>query len=185
MSKSKVFGIGLSRTGTNSLTQALQILGLNTIHFPTDYRHVYRYDAATDSPVALAFQVLDISFPGSKFILTLRGDREQWLLSMRFLFEILPQKWDIKTVHPRMSIPKLHRALYHTFLDWDPIELSKAYDLHTQRVRSYFQERPADLLELDIPAGDGWDPLCSFLHKPVPEEPFPNVAHLVRPKAPR
>lgn len=182
MSKSKVFGIGLSRTGTNSLTQALQILGLSTAHFPTDYRHIYRYDAATDSPVALAFQVLDIMFPSSKFILTLRSDREQWLLSMRFLFEILPQKWDIQTVHPRMSIPKLHRALYHTYLDWNPLQLSQAYDDHIERVRSYFRQRPDDLLEIDIPSGQGWDILCPFLHKLAPDQPFPNFAHLVRPR---
>lgn len=34
MSKQKVFGIGLSRTGTSSLNEALEFLGYRSIHFP-------------------------------------------------------------------------------------------------------------------------------------------------------
>ncbi|MCZ6834530.1 MAG: hypothetical protein O7G85_02035, partial [Planctomycetota bacterium] len=32
----KVFGIGLSRTGTRSLNEALTILGIPSCHWPTD-----------------------------------------------------------------------------------------------------------------------------------------------------
>ena len=32
----KVFGLGLSRTGTTSLGRALNILGIKTIHYPCD-----------------------------------------------------------------------------------------------------------------------------------------------------
>jgi hypothetical protein len=32
----KVFGIGLSRTGSMSLTEALTILGFRALHFPAD-----------------------------------------------------------------------------------------------------------------------------------------------------
>ncbi|MCA9564145.1 MAG: hypothetical protein KC561_11685, partial [Myxococcales bacterium] len=34
----KVFGLGLSRTGTRSLTAALHVLGWDTVHYPTDPR---------------------------------------------------------------------------------------------------------------------------------------------------
>lgn len=34
MDENKVFGIGLSRTGTSSLNEALKILGYNSVHFP-------------------------------------------------------------------------------------------------------------------------------------------------------
>ena len=40
-------------------------------------------------------------------------------------------------------------------------------------MRSYFANRPEDLLVLDVTAGDGWEPLCQFLGMPVPERPFP------------
>ena len=29
------------------------------------------------------------------------------------------------------------------------------------------------LLEFDV--RDGWEPLCDFLHKPIPKEPFPRT----------
>ena len=32
----KVFGIGLSRTGTVSLTAALNVLGIDAVHYPND-----------------------------------------------------------------------------------------------------------------------------------------------------
>lgn len=28
---------------------------------------------------------------------------------------------------------------------------------------------------LEWPVEDGWEPLCAFLDKPVPDEPFPHV----------
>jgi hypothetical protein len=87
-----VFGIGLSRTGTGSLSSALNILGWKTIHFPSDsltfqnlcYGNfnlpiLQSYNAITDTPAAAYFAQFDITFPGSKFILTVR-DVDTWLL---------------------------------------------------------------------------------------------------------
>ncbi len=70
----KVFGIGLSRTGTTTLTTALQKLGYKALHFPSDgatQNELYgffssdsqfirlsaleHYDAITDTPVCCTF----------------------------------------------------------------------------------------------------------------------------------
>jgi len=93
--KPKVFGIGLSRTGTRSLTQALQVLGFDAIHYPADedtYAELAHgqcelsvlrnYDALTDITTVPYYQQLDKIYPGSKFILTV-SDREGWLKSCR------------------------------------------------------------------------------------------------------
>ena len=45
--RGKILGIGLSRTGTTSLTRALEILGLRAVHFPRRLREIRRHDAAT------------------------------------------------------------------------------------------------------------------------------------------
>jgi hypothetical protein len=93
----KVFGIGLSRTGTTSLTHALTILEYRTIHLPSDdvtQREITEYfergddaleltilrgnDALTDYVVCCIYQGLDRAYPGSKFVLTVR-DKESWL----------------------------------------------------------------------------------------------------------
>jgi Sulfotransferase domain/UDP-glucoronosyl and UDP-glucosyl transferase len=91
----KVFGIGLSRTGTSSLTQALNILGYKAIHFPHDNvtrAELYRFfasgsgrlslsllqeaDAITDTPACCVYKALDQGYPGSKFILTVLSESD-------------------------------------------------------------------------------------------------------------
>jgi len=85
----RVFGIGLSRTGTSSLARALGMLGLRTMHFPSlrffagqfwglKRRELDGYDAFTDIPVIPVYKQLDRRFPGSKFVLTVR-DMDPWL----------------------------------------------------------------------------------------------------------
>lgn len=88
---SKVFGIGLSRTGTQSITSAMRILGYKTVHYPqillykagklsTDFKPLENFDAAFDTPVTRFYKELDRNFPASKFILTVR-DIDSWLKS--------------------------------------------------------------------------------------------------------
>lgn len=176
----KVFGIGLARTGTTSLHLALQILGYRSVHFPSfnmrwvkagilKLRNGYRtYDAMSDAPVALLYKRLDREYPGSKFILTVRADREKWLDSVQ----------NHKNFKPGNQIPRhlqlLHKRLYgYPFFDRNSYR--QAYVDHFKDVMSYFQNRPDDLLLMDITEGDSWEILCRFLGKPDPEQPFPHV----------
>lgn len=99
----KVFGIGLSRTGTQSLSAALNELGVTSVHFPKDdttFRQLRSGDfdldvleratALCDTPVVPYYPQFDDAFPGSKFILTLRDDREAWLASVERLWRSRP-----------------------------------------------------------------------------------------------
>jgi hypothetical protein len=47
--------------------------------------------------------------------------------------------------------------------------------LHYKNVLEYFKNRPDDLLIIDICAGQGWEKLCPFLDKPLPQYPFPEI----------
>ncbi len=67
--RNKVFGIGLSKTGTKSLVKALKILGYKSVHYPRNLNVLKNYDAAADISVAHAFKELDKKYPKSKFIL--------------------------------------------------------------------------------------------------------------------
>ncbi|HET7037462.1 MAG TPA: sulfotransferase [Thermomicrobiaceae bacterium] len=103
----KVFGIGLSRTGTTSLTHALIALGYRALHFPFDadtQREIAaylesgaeaielsilgEYDALADIPICCTYQGLDHAYPGSRFILTVR-DKASWLDSVERFWEKL------------------------------------------------------------------------------------------------
>jgi len=78
----KIFGIGLPKTGTTSLTIALEMLGYTSRHSPMEcftlhhgelsvnQKKIDKYDALTDLPIPHFYPELDICFPNSKFILT-------------------------------------------------------------------------------------------------------------------
>ena len=85
--KSKIWGLGLSRTGTTTLTHLLNQIGYKHVHYPTDDEMMsFNNDGASDIPVIPKYKTLDTQFPNSKFILTTR-DKEKWLKSMSTYLE--------------------------------------------------------------------------------------------------
>ena len=161
----KVFGVGLSRTGTLSLTNAMSILGYKSCHFPDTLDKVRKFDCLTDTPVAAFFRKLDRDYPNSKFILTLR-DVPSWLDSCEAL-------WAAHQKDFEGFVNEIHLKLYGR-LDFDRNSFTKSYYLHMLDVISYFEGRE-DLLLMDICKGDGWEVLCPFLGKQVPTVNFPHV----------
>ena len=164
MAKSKIFGIGLAKTGTTSLNDAFAILGIASIGCPTSIASIRRFDAATDGIVADQFEELDRVFPHSKFIYTVR-DRDSWLRSYTgYRGRKLPAS--------QAHLEKVER-LYGT-TGRDRQALLDAYSRHDHHVREYFRDRPDDLLIMNICGGEAdWESLCNFLGKPAPDTPFP------------
>jgi hypothetical protein len=168
----KIFGIGLSKTGTTSLNEALVQLGLNSKHYPQfrelfagDFRCLEKYDAVTDIPVAPYYAQLDEAFPGSKFILTVRS-LDDWLASM--------ERWLVPQRRANDFMIQMRLAMYGVTA-FHRGRLKYVYERHVREVEDYFRRRPQDLLVLDICAGEGWEKLCAFLEKPVPAGNFPFV----------
>ena len=186
----RIFGIGLSRTGTMSLTRALTLLGYRSIHFPDDERTMSevmayldsrarrlrlsileRFEAATDTPICAAFEALDASYAGSRFILTTRG-KDSWLDSCRRYWARWIEPYLGRGDAAAAYMTAIHERLYGTAL-FDEERFSRAYDDYHARVRLHFAERPNDLLDLGITHGEGWEPLCGFLNVHRPEAEFP------------
>jgi len=160
----KIFGIGLSRTGTTSLTFALAQLGLHAHHFPRTRELIDAVDAATDTSVAAWYRELDAAHPGSRFILTLRH-LPDWLDSCETLWQTSSQFFDEFT-------SGIHRRLYGRE-DFDRVAFGAAYARHRDDVLSHFTGRDRDLLLIDICAGEGWERLCPFIGFDPPSTPFP------------
>ena len=165
MKKSKIFGIGLAKTGTTSLNDAFAILGISSIGCPDSISAIRRFDAATDGIVAARFEELDRAYPGSKYIYTVRN-RESWVRSYARHHQ-----------RKQASLPgheKMTKSLYGT-TGTEKDLLLDAYERHERHIQDYFRERPDDLLVLDICGGyAGWESLCTFLGKPIPDVPFPS-----------
>jgi len=179
--KPKIFGIGLSRTGTSSLAKALEIMGYKTRDFPgkdmsryipgdlssIDSDLLENYEALTDTPIPSFYKQLDTKYPGSKFILTVR-DMDSWLLSCKKHFTVNHEK---KT---SQALNQAHYELYQCTV-FDEKKFRKGYEHFVKDVSSYFKGRKQDLLVINICAGEGWEKLCPFLNKPVPDVPFPDT----------
>lgn len=177
----KVFGIGLSKTGTTSLYAALMRLGIRTVtyrhleaaglddwregRFSTDY--LAEVEAATDIPIPTYFRELDEIYPGSKFILTERP-LVAWLESVGSQF--LHRTKDVTGFRRDM------RFATYGIAGFNAMRFARIAVDHSDAVRAHFAGRPQDLLVLNLFDDQGWPELCGFLGHPVPRSPFPNVS---------
>jgi hypothetical protein len=162
----KIFGIGLSKTGTTSLTAALNILGIRSVHYPRVpqlHELLLTYQAATDTSVAAYFSELDQTYPRSLFILTMR-DNASWVKSARVAFKrkrnLAPWQREVRN------------RLYGS-TDWKEDLWCRQFARHNDNVSSYFKHRKRDLLKINIINGGSWTELCEFLDVPVPSVKFP------------
>jgi hypothetical protein len=185
----KVVGIGLSRTGTASLSAALERLGFRSIHFrnlnkilgPGD---INAFDAFADTPACTMYKQVYRAFPNSKFIYTDR-DIKSWVKSMRSLTGAVEpdqdaiDKWTEKCVdsigyfegYNRSRLKCIHNSLYANFKTW-----KKAFLSHKNSVTKFFEKKDnTRLLRMNILEGEGWDKLCPFLNKETPYVSFPHA----------
>lgn len=178
---SKIFGIGLSKTGTTSLFAALHILGYRSgtyrhmeklrmeRWFHGNFNHDYfkDYDALTDLPLPNLYAALDEIYMGSRFILTVRK-MDAWLDSCR-------RHWERHGNRTELDFANLTNLSTYGIYDYNETVFKHKYLSHEMAVLKYFEHRPNDLLVMDISGGDGWNQLCEFLHLPEPDEAFPHA----------
>lgn len=170
----KIFCIGFHKTGTTSLSFALNTLGYrvtgpngvddpdissNVLQMVDDL--VRRYDAFQDNPWPIAYKELDRKYPGSKFILTLR-DSDAWIDSQVRHFgrqETPMRKWIYG-----VGCPQGNEEIY-----------LEVFERHNMEVLDYFKDRPHDLLVMNLAKRDGWEKLCPFLGVRIPDVEFPHA----------
>jgi hypothetical protein len=171
----KVVGVGFHKTGTSTLREALKILGYRVAdnkpgllipilegRYQKVMKKLKAYQACEDLPWNRLYPVIDQYYPGSKFILTTR-DEEAWYASV--------------TRHIGDLRSPMHEWLYGRgkgVPQEDKAHALQVYRDHNEAVRKYFENRPADLLEIDFSSGDGWEQLCEFLGLEIPEVPLPH-----------
>jgi len=171
--KTKIFCIGFHKTGTKSLATALSKLGYSITGpngvkdskidqnvYTMAHKLVKKFDAFQDNPWPIIYKEMDKSYPGSKFILTLR-DTNSWIKSIVSHFG--RRKTPMRKWIYGVGFPKGNENIY-----------IRKYENHNKEVRTYFKNRPNDLLILDLTKGEGWEKLCPFLGKEIPNIPFPH-----------
>jgi len=172
----RVFGVGMNKTGTTTLGECLRRLGYRHASFDAALldrwaagdvealiERARTLEAVEDWPWPLAFRELDRSFPGSRFVLTVRRSPDVWLESL--------------LKHAERTGPTRARELVfgHAMPAGHEDEHRRVYEAHNAAVRAWFADRPDDLLEVCWETGDGWAELCGFLGHPVPDGPLPHA----------
>ncbi|MCV6639596.1 sulfotransferase [Candidatus Albibeggiatoa sp. nov. NOAA] len=176
----KIFGIGLSRTGTTSLTQALDILGFHTAHWinphtdrELDIDDVLLFDALTDISISYMFETLYEKFPNAKFIYTTRP-LDSWEKSVKTHYLRNHFSSDLKKLIPitnyrNQTYQNTQHNIYSNHTSW-----REAYLHFDTRVKTFFADKPQDkFLEFNIFVGDDWHQLCEFLGCDRPTIDFP------------
>jgi hypothetical protein len=172
-SEPKVFCIGFHKTGTTTFGQAMSQLGYTVcgtqLHLAALLRRsnydealalAANHDAFRDNPWPMLYQLCDEHFPGSKFVLTTRSP-DGWIKSVTTHFgtsDTEMRQWIYGVGHPV--------GHENTYL--------RRYKSHNESVREYFHGRSSQFAELSWEKGDGWDKLCDFVGKVIPNRPFPH-----------
>jgi len=175
LKKEKIFGIGLSRTGTKSLAAAMEKLGYKVKHSARFIDEVRFYDFLSDIIISARYKFLDYAFPESKFILTVR-ETESWIKSnqQHATRHGRRNRRDVRRIPLRRAE---NRFLIFGITYFDEQIFREVQKTFHEEVNSYFRNKYTDyfnkLITLNICEGEGWEKLCTFLDKPIPKIPFP------------
>jgi hypothetical protein len=182
----KVFGIGLSKTGTTSLAAALEMLGWRTAHHRNPITNAIidgddfdLFDALNDGPVSAHFETLYARYPNAVFICTTRP-LASWQDSvrrhrLRIRGTETPRDLDLIAAQEGGHSPLTFRMPIHDAI-WRHPDLAGVHAAWDQRITDFFRDKPAGkLLRFSMFEGDGWSELCGFLGCALPEAAFPHA----------
>jgi hypothetical protein len=191
-----VIGAGFGRTGTLSLRQALERLGLgpcyhmhevveNPGHFDfwqraadgeaIDWDELLgSYRSAVDWPVCSFWAELAAYYPGAKVILTVRDPgrwfESAWSTIFPRITRAVAEDDEIGRRRTRMQRQLIVEQTFGGDVE-SPEHARHMFLRHIARVKEALP--PERLLVYEIV--EGWAPLCRFLERPVPNAPFPRV----------
>ena len=217
MSKRKVpmevLNLGLSRTGTRSMHDALKILGYDKVYHGYEIMYnnppgkywlncveakyegkgkVYGreefdeglgdYAAVTDTPCCFLWKELMEAYPEAKVILVERN-LESWFKSFKTsVIETVfhPRTDTVRKLEPWIGTyaatmtQKVMLGYFHASTPYQMEQNARdVYERHYANIRKACASTPGRLLDFQL--ADGWEPLCKFLGKEVPNVMFPNV----------
>lgn len=195
----KIICAGLGKTGTQSLTKALRILGYTARDYQyhkytnidewiglyyggeePDYASMYEdVDAVVGLPTSFWYEEILKVFPEAKVILTVRWDGEDgWVKSWAREDELLHNPGFLKRAFIRWKNPKgwlfmdaLGFSAYGTVTSASRILAKKKYREHNERVQAVIPKEK--LLVFNVK--EGWKPLCEFLGCEEPDQEFPRA----------
>ncbi|MDQ3052215.1 MAG: hypothetical protein M3Q95_15160 [Bacteroidota bacterium] len=199
--KRKIFCIGRNKTGTTSMAEFFRLSGLivapqTPAELLIDDWKINRFDRICnfvkyhgevfqDIPFSLpgTYKELDKNFPGSKYILTVRDNPEQWYNSLlnfhsRLLADgRIPTRADLmnSTYNGKGWLWKTNRYIYNTPEDdvYHKETLLKHYTDYNNDVIEYFRDDPSKLLVINLNDSEASAKISNFIGMRTPIENMP------------
>jgi hypothetical protein len=127
------------------------------------------YVAAVDWPASFFWREIAAANPDAVVLLSVRADARAWWGSVdATIMQVL--RGDDEERDPEWTAMAVRLFEYSGLRDGDPDGAMAVYERHNAEVRA--SVGPERLVEWR--PGDGWEPICSAVGLPVPEEPFPH-----------
>ncbi|NKB28465.1 MAG: sulfotransferase family protein [Rhodobacteraceae bacterium] len=183
----KVIGTGFGRTGTESMRNALNILGVGPTHHmfelgedsplrplwldlakggKPDWEKLFEgYSACVDWPSAFYWRTLINVYPEAKVILTMRSAESWWKSFEATLLKYLQSGDDPQGLS--------HLLVAQQVFDGRYADREHAIEVYNKNVADVIATvSPERLLVHNL--GDGWGPLCDWLGLPLPDVDYPS-----------
>jgi len=182
----EVIGTGFGRTGTDSMREALTMLGFGPCHHMSEVmaheeqKRLWRalakgaapdwdrlfagYKSCVDWPSAHYWRELIEIYPQARVILTWRSPESWWESFEKTLLAAFAGSTD----QDSLGVSLVSKQVF----GGRPQDRAHAIAIYRDNVEAVLNTVPAERL-LVHKLGDGWAPLCAHLGVPVPDEPYP------------
>lgn len=190
-----IIGAGFGRTGTFSVSLALEHLGFGPCYHmdrvfasatelakwqpiaegsEPDWDRVFDgFVSTVDWPGATYWKELAEAYPTAKILLTVRPAESWWNSFSKTIRKLIQKRESYEDEHKRAVLQFANTIIAEQTCGGDLDDKSAVIAAYQQRIDEVIDSVPADrLLVFDV--RDGWEPVCRFLGVPVPAIEFPS-----------
>ena len=183
----RVIGTGFGRTGTDSMREALDILGFGPCHHmfavntseiqkqrwralakgaAPDWESLFEgFGSCVDWPSAFYWRELIQAYPEARVLLTYRTPESWWQSFEKTVLAFSAQGADPESLGVTLIANRVFGGR--------PQDRDTALAAYEANVEAVLATVPPERL-LVHNLGDGWEPLCRHLDVPVPDWPYPS-----------
>ena len=162
---SKIFVLGLPRTGTTSICVSMLNLGYQVAHTAYTTPCFNAAEVVANVPIFSHFQEIDTQYPNARYIF-LERNLDTWLPSIKGLLNRLHNNIVCETGGHHPLLKESYLRVFRPF-NIDSINnldhLRSCYERHETHVKHYFQDKR--FLSIDVSKPQSYQHLLSFLDK--------------------
>eukprot|EP01084_Bolivina_argentea_P279789 478372_1 len=142
-----------------------------------------------DVPVVFIWDKIFAQYPKSKVIVVVRDDLDRWVISYQIILNSVAYLYGFPVKYIMKFVPFFSAEVLFHFKYWNKYhngDVSKFCEANNEEIKKMLKDKLKKHIEkvkrivppnqlLIFKVSDGWNPLCEFLQKPIPDKPFPRI----------